>query len=282
MEKQLERIDTLDLIRKIKEFRKLNLFSMSEYEIGNAISSVLCWNGVFVCPVNIKSYKQGTKFFRVKKLNGSSFPNERFSKYHDYWETNPEYLTVYGRLNKPKEALLYVCLEPLCALKEVGIGPNDFFALIRYTSVSDVKTNYICGDIDFERLNIHSDKAKINMEILNGFLRDEFSRAVGKGTEYLYKVSEKIAKDYFDLPPREIQDAWEYSSVQDKTKSNICFRPNIAHELLSVDGAMIGKLYNEEKIRVLKISDGSDCGEMIKFYDVGSDQQKKVFPSIEV
>lgn len=42
----------------------------------------------------------------------------------------------------------------------------------------------------------------LKVEMIEGFLRDEFTRDVGMGTEFLYRISEVIVKDCFDLPPR--------------------------------------------------------------------------------
>ena len=123
----LSQVDPLVLTNKIADFRKLNISRMDSVEIDEAISNVLCWNGVFSCYTNIKCYPAGTRFFRVKRLKGANIPNERFCTYSDFWETNAKYLTTYGRLNKPGESLLYhfqsfsvsapepLAWRPLCA-----------------------------------------------------------------------------------------------------------------------------------------------------------------------
>ena len=276
----LKQVDPLVLMQKITKFRKLNIAHMSNEEINKAILDVLCWNGVFSCYTNMKMYPAKTKFFRVKRLKEMTIPNERFSLYQDYWETNPQYLTTYGRLNKPGESLLYVSPDLYCSISEVHIQDGQPFVAIQYTAKSDIKVNMIGGEIDYERLGVQDEKVKLVHEIYNSFLRDKFSRDVGKGTEYLYKVSEIIAKSYFDLPPRVIQDAWAYSSVQDKTKYNVCFRPDIAHELLDLNGAMLCKVNHSMGIQVLCVAVGADENNNILFYPVGSEQQKQVFPEI--
>ena len=276
----LRKIDPLVLMQRITNFRKLNISHMNKEEINQALLEVLCWNGIFSCYINMKMYPAGTKFFRVKKLKGTTIPNERFCMYQDYWETDPKYLTTYGRLNKPGESLLYVSPDLFCSIGEVHIQEDVPFVAIQYTAKSDVKVNMIGGEIDYEQLGVQDEKVKLIHEIYNSFLRDEFSRDVGKGTEYLYKVSETIAKNYFDLPPREMQDAWAYSSVQDKTKYNVCFRPEIAHELLELNGAMLCKVNYSMGIQVLCVAVGADDNNNILFYRVGSEQQKQVFPEI--
>lgn len=276
----LKRVDPVVLLEKISRFRKLNIRCMSDLEINQAILDVLCWDGYFACYTNIKQYPIGTKFFRVKRLKGTKIPDSRFGIYDDYWETKPKYLKEYGRLNKPGETLLYVCPDLRCAIKEVHIEESEFFAAIRYTAKSDVKVNMIGGEFEYKQMGIIDEKVQLVHEIYNSFLRDEFSRDVGKGTEYLYRVSERIAKDYFDLPPRIVQDAWAYSSVQDKTKYNVCFRPDVAHDILGLDGAMICKVDSDMNIQVCCVAIGTDAEGNILFYPMGSDRQKEVFPEI--
>lgn len=276
----LKRVDPVVLLEKISRFRKLNIRCMSDLEINQAILDVLCWDGYFACYTNIKQYPIGTKFFRVKRLKGTKIPDSRFGIYDDYWETKPKYLKEYGRLNKPGETLLYVCPDLRCAIKEVHIEEGEFFAAIRYTAKSDVKVNMIGGEFEYKQMGIIDEKVQLVHEIYNSFLRDEFSRDVGKGTEYLYRVSERIAKDYFDLPPRIVQDAWAYSSVQDKTKYNVCFRPDVAHNILELDGAMICKVDSDMNIQVCCVAIGADAEGNILFYPIGSDRQKEVFPEI--
>lgn len=276
----LKRVDPVILLEKISRFRKLNIRYMSDLEISQAIFNVLCWDGYFAYYTNIKQYPIGTKFFRVKRLHGTKVPNSRFGIYDDYWETKAEYLKEYGRLNKPGEPLLYVCPDLYCAIKEVRIDEGELFAAIKYTAKSDVKVNMIGGEFEYKQMGIVDEKVQLVHEIYNGFLRDEFSRDVGKGTEYLYRISERIAKDYFDLPPRIAQDAWAYSSVQDKIKYNVCFRPDVAHDILKLDGAMICKVDSAMNIQVCCVAVGADAEGNILFYQMGTERQKEVFPEI--
>ena len=94
------------------------------------------------------------------------------------------------------------------AIDELKIPDGERFSLIVYKAVEDVKVTMIGGQPDIKGLH---DGEALKVEMLQGFLRDEFTRDVGKGTEYLYRISEIIAKAYFDLPA-EVQDAWCYPS----------------------------------------------------------------------
>ena len=95
---------------------------MDDVELHTNIYNVLCNNGIFSCLCNIGRYPKGSLLFRVKKLQGSIIPNERFRIETDYWETPSCYLKEYGRLNKPHESLLYTCpRDPYVAVQETNI-----------------------------------------------------------------------------------------------------------------------------------------------------------------
>lgn len=115
----------------------------------------------------------------------------------------------------------------------------------------------------------------------NEFLRDEFGREVHIGIEDLYRISEIIAKTYYDLPPRDVQDAWGYSSVKDKGKYNLCFRPDIAHDKLELDGAMICNKDESGNILVRGVAYCENAEQQIMIMPVGSKLQKALFPEIE-
>lgn len=148
-----------------------------------------------------------------------------------------------------------------------------------YEATDDIKVNLIGQQYNYEMLGIQSEKIKLINNIFNDFLKDEFSRDVGEGTEYLYIVSELIAKNFFDLPPRNIQDAWAYPSLKDKEKYNV--DPEIAKEVLKLKGTLIcEKLPRSYEIHVKCIQSGFDSSGKAQFYSVGSEEQHKVFPEI--
>lgn len=279
----LKNIDPLELVNKIKKFRQLNLKDMNDIDIKNEIASVLTFNGKFVYVTNCAVYPKGTKLFRIRILDGSMIPNKNLSCERDFWNPPSECITKYGRLNKPRESLLYtVPINPLVALQEVKLKHNDFFAVIVYEAKEEVKVNCIGSTYDYKKLGIFDKNIILVNELLNDFLRDEFSRDVGIGTEYLYRISEIIAKDYFDLPPRDVQDAWAYPSVKSKDNYNVCFRPNIARELLELHGTMIAKNDSGKMIHVKCISHGFNEAGIAKFYELGTDIQKEIFPEIKI
>ncbi|MBB5180493.1 hypothetical protein HNQ44_001921 [Planomicrobium koreense] len=280
----LEKIDALQLIEKISKFRSLNIALMTPSAIRDAIYDVLTYEGKFIYFTNLNSYKKGTLFYRARILDSSLLPNENLLYESHFWNAPPEYIKTYGRLNKPSESLLYTTpMIPEITLMETKIPDNSNYALMVYEAMDDIKVNLIGQKYDYEMVGIFNEKVKLINNIYNDFLKDEFSRDIGVGTEYLYMVSELITKDFFDLPPRDVQDAWAYPSLKDKEKYNVCFRPDIAKQVLKLKGTMIcEKLPQSYEINVKFIQSGFDKLGKAKFYKLGSKEQLKVFPEIKI
>ena len=279
----LKDIDPLELMNKIRNFRKLNIKNMTYVEVSQAISDVLTFNGKFIYITNTQIYSKGTKFFRVRELKGSKIPNENLSFESDFWNAPESCITKYGRLNKPAESLLYTApINPQVAIREVKLREDAFYSLITYEAKDDIKVNSIGMEYNYELLGIRDKQSILINDMINDFLRDEFSRDVGSETEYLYKISEIIAKDYFDLPPRVVQDAWASPSVKDKLSYNVCFRPDIINGLLQLKGALICKYDNTDNINVKCIAYGFNKEGYANFYELGSPIQKAIFPEIVI
>ena len=278
IESALVQIDPITVINRISDFRRINIRSLSDEKLFQAIQNTLLNNNSFSYLANTGVYQAGTPFFRVRRLHSSVFSEMSLQTLHDFWEPPAGSGKSIGRLHKAGESLLYTSpYDPHVAIKEMHLQENDWYALIKYTAVNDVKVNIIGGSYDYKKLGFTVENAVVVHELYNSFLRDEFSREVGKGTEYLYRISERIAKDYFDLP-RAVQDAWCYSSVQDKQKYNVCFRPDPAHELLKLDGALICKKEKDDSIRPRCVAVA--LGDNAEFCPLGSDVQKSTFPEI--
>jgi len=123
------------------------------------------------------------------------------------------------------------------------------------------------------------------MRLISNFLNDEFTRDVGTGTEFLYRTSERIVKDYFDLPPRVVQDAWCYPSVASKPSVNVCFRPEIAKELLELKGVQICNVKrdnNQYLFNCQAIATGFDEEKRFKYYSIDHPICKEIFPEIQI
>jgi len=183
-----------------------------------------------------------------------------------------------GRLNKVGESLLYVSFNPYTAIKEIKLQENDRFSLSVYKTKKDIKAVAIGLGMTYDCYGL-TDTEKIKARLIDRFLFDEFSRDVGAGTEFLYRASEHIAKNYFELTPPDEQDAWIYPSIVSKQERNLCFRPNLAKRRLNLRGVIIGR-YVQENILCEYIAHGFDESGLMNYYPIGSDAQKEIFPEV--
>lgn len=280
----LAKIDTYDLIDKIEKFRKLNFKNISTSELSNEIMKVLSYENSALFVPDIRNYSKNTKFYRIRKLNQENLkiPLETIKCEADAWAPPKNIIHKYGRLNKPNESLLYTTpLNYIIPIEEMKIKENEFFALIVYNSKEEIKVNCIGIEKDYKKLGLAKEEI-VKAKILDNFLVDEFTREVGEGTEHLYKISELIAKDYFDLPPKVVQDAWLYPSVASKAGYNVCFREEIAKEKLELLGVQLLKYNKKENDYYFQVA--CVCllndDKTFEYLNCSNERVQKVFPEI--
>lgn len=281
----LPHVDARELHRRISRFRTLRFRSMSYADVSQAILDVIMFDTpsgpISVLQASTATYPSGTRFYRVRSIpeDDHTTPFRSMSKTGDCWEP-PGELVGMGRLNKAGEPLLYTSpIDPFVAIGELKIPDRQWFSLIVYEAVDDVKVAMIGGAVDTKDLD---DAAALKVDMIQGFLRDEFVRDVGKGTEFLYQISEVIAKGYFDLPP-DLQDAWCYPSIVDQSKFNVAFRPEKRAKL---------RLVGVQITKVCRMPDGSPVlkvgvvaakvggGNALSYFRIGSPEQRELFPWI--
>ncbi|MBD9381145.1 hypothetical protein IB258_07830 [Achromobacter sp. ACM02] len=197
----------------------------------------------------------------------------------DAWSP-PAHVVGAGRLNRVGEPLLYTSPgNPTVAVEEMKIPDGENFSLIVYEALEDIRVSTIGVTPDLPNLN--KDEV-LKLRMLNDFLAHEFTRDVGVGTEYLYNISDVIAKDYFDLPPQ-MQDAWCYPSVAARPAANVCFRPDLAKRKLRLVGVQINTCNRDQngmRFQVKCIASGFDGDGVFCYHSIGSDVQRVVFPDI--
>lgn len=287
IKKFLGQVEPLELQQKIRDFRTLNIKDMSYREIQQAISNVITFeqpSGArqVILPYQTCTYLCGTRFYRIRKIpsDDKKIPLRSMSSIDDCWEP-PTNVVGIGRLNKKNEPLLYTTVaDPGIPLEELKISDNENFSLIVYEAIDDVKVNVIGASIETDGL----DKSELLiLSLLQDFLHHEFTRDVGIGTEYLYKTSESIAKDYFDLPA-ETQDAWCYPSVAKKEGYNVCFRESKRNKLklLGVQISTARKINKGYQLTVKLVGKEDVSTGCVNFYQIGSDVQKEIFPELGI
>jgi hypothetical protein len=275
----------IDLLQtRISRFRTLN-FRLLEYkaiseEIMNIFNIDIIGHGKYCEFIRqIGEYVKGTTFFRVRDLpeNDIFIPLKTLKSEQDLWAP-PANIVKRQRLNRDNEPLLYTTpLLPNISIEEKRIEEGKNFILIQYEALSDISVSMIGCMPEISGL---TSEENIKHKMINDFLRDEFIRDVGIGTEYLYKISETIAKDHFDLPP-DVVHAWCYPSAFNKMANNVCFRENVARKKLKVNGFLIcEKISLIDKLELHSKYMGKYVDGLFRYYPIGSKEQKEVFPYI--
>ncbi|MDX5407580.1 MAG: hypothetical protein LPK11_11165 [Chromatiaceae bacterium] len=280
----LKHVDAAHLHDKICRFRDLDFKCMSYQEVQSAVMDVIVFDTPqgsrsILTPMNA-SYPAGTRFYRVRALpeDDRHLPLRTMSKVTDCWEP-PESVVRAGRLNRDNESLLYTAPQsPVVAVDEMKIPDNQLFSLIVYESTDPISVTMIGAAPSVEGL---SGEEALKVRMIQDFLKHEFIRDVGVGTEYLYRISESITKDYFDLPP-DFQDAWCYPSIAKKGSFNVCFRKGNRSKLKLI-GVQIASVVREGDnylfgAKVIAVESGD--GLNLAYHEIGSNVQQKIFPEM--
>ncbi len=279
----LKKITLEEIILRIEKFKLLDFQTISDNKLSEEIQKVLEIENGFILLPRFSSYPTKTKFYRVRKLKPDDhhLPLHAMTYEKDAWNPPETSITKLGRLNKVGESLLYTSpISPQVAVEEMNIKDNERFCLIIYQSLAEIKVSIIGEWKDLIELD---KEENLKMRVRSNFLKDEFSRDVGQWTEFLYRVSERITKDYFDLPPRDIQDAWCYPSIASKASFNVCFRPELAKELLKLLGVQICEVKKEWSnylFKVIGILADFDEDDQFIFHKVNSLKCLELFPEI--
>lgn len=276
-----------ELREKIDAFRKLDFKTITYTALSTAIIETLSTrkNGTSLLArfSNTGKYSKTTRFYRIRKIHADDYriPPDVMKAESDAWNPPIEHCKT-GRLNREGESLLYTSpSSPAVAVGEMRIVDNERFALIVYEAVQDINVSMIGGSSFPPNSNV-SDDDKLKLDIINDFLTHEFIRDVGVGTEYLYKISETIAKDHFDLPPS-IQDAWCYPSVANKKMFNVCFRPEKAKEKLKLIGSQLCTCEQNNNSTLFHVKCIGIClpGGFFEYHPIGSPIQRSIFSEIK-
>lgn len=266
---------------KISNFQKIDLKNISDKDLDIAIAEVMNieveGQKMHIFLPQGCTYQTGTRFYRTRIINPQDL--DQFSTIGAYWNPPKEYVTKPGRLNKANESLLYTSLDYATTFSELKIQSNQSFALIVYEALEPIKMNIIGADTTISEV---SEDVNRKYQLYNNFLREEFTKEVQPGYEHYYRVSEYIAKFYFDLPPRDCQDAWMYPSVASSGAYNVCFRPDIAKEVLKFVGVIIGRMISSQDgiFQCLLIGTASQDDNM-SFFHYNPNLMENLFPEFK-
>jgi hypothetical protein len=234
-----------DLIKRIEKFRALDFKNLSRDEILGNFKSVLKFGAAdnktrpsHICVSRV--IPVGPYLYRIRPIDQSklSIPLPQMLTESDAWEPPPDKVKIDAqRLNQAGEAILYTSPKVSVALEETKVANNDIVPIIIYQIVKPIHLTVIGMPPASHGL---SKDEFVKVAMITNFLRDEFTRYVGKEHEFLYKISETLAKKYFSIPD-DIHDGWEYPSMAKRGGINVGFKPHRARLKLALRGVIVAR-----------------------------------------
>ncbi|NUM37272.1 MAG: RES domain-containing protein [Candidatus Brocadiae bacterium] len=223
----------------IEKWRKLDLRKKSDLQIDKALISFLNLLGSFSVS---KTYKNSSKLYRLRKFE------YLIKDTSECWEP-PAKDAKMGRCNVKGKPVLYVSEKLKTPFEELLIKPDEHVYIIKYEQMEHlnltrvVPEDFIETQIDGEPL--YDKDGMLSYQILREFVRSEFLKPVGKGTEYLHRISASMCRVWFD---DENSEGWIYPSVPSPNDLNIAIKPESAHKKLRIKDIRIVKMVNKKKI----------------------------------
>ncbi|PYS35787.1 MAG: hypothetical protein DMF75_02605 [Acidobacteria bacterium] len=211
-------------------------------EIKRALSEVLSAYGKYA-----KQIGPGQHLFRAMKHK----PHEKRFQNLSRIYPDPGFLTTLGRANREHQAMYYFSGDCVVALHEVRATPGDVITILECVPRDDSSPMLVPIGID-ELLARHGVKAggdfpdasvriqdlliddKESLEkywSIDEFVRNEFLKEVGYGSEHQYKTTVAIAESLFSygIPSRRI-DGLAYPTIAAHwTHTNIALPPDTFH-----------------------------------------------------
>lgn len=237
----LSNVDINKLNERIRIFQNMDIQSLSDKELEANIDEVLRVKlaGDISISTTFSEYSLfsiGQRFYRVRKLKNTDMPNRNLKNVSAYWNPPQKYIQQYGRLNKPRESLLYTALNPYTAICETNLKSGNPFVLCIYEAIKPLRLSWIGGKANYDFNGIKNKKAIEVLETIRQFLVHEFTRVIPEGQESLYRITETIAKKYYTFPD---DNGWRYPSIKHKFEDNICFHSERVMYGIKLVGAII-------------------------------------------
>jgi hypothetical protein len=286
----LQDVDIHELVDRISKFRELNFKKMSVQEVHSSIKDVLLFEGPgraerYIHLAYPYVFNTGSRFLRIRRLESKDrgIPLRGIVSEADVWEA-PAHVARAGRLNRDGEGLLYTSQDGAVAMEEMRVADGELVPIIVYEAIEPITVLSI-GDFPPE-VGLSSEE-KLKLRIIMDFVRHEFTREVGVGTEHLYKISSTFASQFFFRPhsmlPSGIAEGWNYPSVARKGGINTCFHPALAKRKLSLQGFILATVKivdGKYSYKPLSVAHGFDRKGNFIYHPTFGEVSKRIFPEI--
>ena len=167
----------------IEKWRNLDLRKKEDSEIDKDLSSFLDSLETFGVSIVEKNW---FKLWRLRKFN---YPIKDVS---ECWEP-PAVNSTMGRCNAKGLPVLYVSEKLKTPFEELVIQSNEQVYIIMYKQIKRLNLKRIISKefkvTDTNGKTFYDNNSMLSYQILREFVRSEFLKPVGNGTEYLHRIS---------------------------------------------------------------------------------------------
>lgn len=224
----------------IEKWRNLDLRKLSDSDIDDQLSVFLDSLGIY--PVST-FHTTPFKLWRIRRFN------YLFKEVAECWEPPPSHAPM-NRCNAPGSPVLYVSEDLETPFEEFNVQTDEPVYAIKYEAVEQLNLKRIVPKqfkaTDSRNTPIYEPESMLSYQIIREFVRSEFLRPVGKGTEYLYRISSSMCRVWFHSDD---SDGWIYPSVQTPSKNNIAVKPAAARKKLKISDIRIARLVEKENVK---------------------------------
>lgn len=223
----------------IEKWRNLDLRKKEDSEIDKELSSFLDSLETFGVSIIEKKWP---KLWRLRKFN------YLIKDVSECWEP-PAVNSTMGRCNAKGLPVLYVSEKLKTPFEELVIQPNEQVYIIMYKQINRLNLKRIVSKefkvTDTNGKPFYDNDSMLSYQILREFVRSEFLKPVGKGTEYLHRISGSMCRVWFDDKD---SDGWLYPSVQSPNDFNIAIKAESAHKKLKIEDVRIVQMVNKKDV----------------------------------
>jgi len=222
------------VLQCIERWRDQDLRKLTDSEIDNQLSKFL--DSLETYPVHTLQTTP-FKLWRIRKFN------YLFKDVEECWEP-PSSKTPMGRCNAHRSPVLYTSMDLETPFEELNVEPDEQVYVIKYEVTESLNLKRIVSN-DFVATEYNA-KSMLSYQILREFIKSEFLRPVGKGTEYLHRISSSMCRVWFHS---EDSDGWVYPSVHAPSKTNIALKARSAREKLRIKDVRIVRLVPKGNVK---------------------------------
>lgn len=228
------------VMQSIEKWRNLDLRKKTDSEIDLELSEFLYSLETYPVSTTQKSF---FKLWRVRRFN------YLFKEISECWEPPPS-KTPMGRCNAEGSPVLYVSEELNTPFEELNIDLYEQFYAIKYECLEHLNIENIVPK-DFESKDedgtpIYDKESMLSYQILREFVRSEFLKPVGKGTEYLHRISASMCRVWFH---NNDSDGWLYPSIPSPLEKNVAIKPDSARKKLKIVDVRIARLVPKDEVK---------------------------------